>query len=159
MGLGVAPDDNLAVQWYAKSAKAGDQQGQMHLATMYRDGRGVARNFKEAERWFSMAADQGSAWAQMSLGLLYTHGGDGLPQDYARAVDLFRKAADQNDPDALYNLGWAYESGLGVPQDRQRAIEWYNKAAAKGRLHALRRMDGLSESNGLWSILGHILGF
>jgi TPR repeat protein len=159
MGLGVAPDDNLAVQWYAKSAKAGDQQGQMHLATMYRDGRGVARNFKEAERWFSMAADQGSAWAQMSLGLLYTHGGDGLPQDYARAVDLFRKAADQNDPDALYNLGWAYESGLGVPQDRQQAIEWYNKAAAKGRLHALRRMDGLSESNGLWSILGHILGF
>lgn len=159
MGLGVAPDDNLAVQWYAKSAEAGDRQGQMYLAAMYRDGRGVVRSFKEAERWFLKAADQGSAWAQMNLGMLYTHGGDGLPQDYARAVDLFRKAADGNDPDALYNLGWAYESGLGVPQDRQQAIEWYNKAAAKGRLHALRRMDGLSGSNGLWSMLGHILGF
>jgi TPR repeat protein len=159
MGLGVAPDDNLAVQWYAKSAEAGDRQGQMYLAAMYRDGRGVVRSFKEAERWFLKAADQGSAWAQMNLGMLYTHGGDGLPQDYARAVDLFRKAADGNDPDALYNLGWAYESGLGVPQDRQQAIEWYNKAAAKGRLHALRRIDGLSGSNGLWSMLGHILGF
>jgi TPR repeat protein len=158
-GLGVARADKLAAQWYARSAEAGDRQGQMYLATLYRDGRGVARDFKEAEKWFSMAADQGSAWAQMNLGLLYTHGGDGVPLDYVKAVDFFRKAADQNDADAQYNLGWAYESGLGVPKDPQRALEWYSKAADKGRVHALRRLDGLSESNGFWSAFVHVLGF
>jgi len=50
------------------------------------------------------------------LGLLYTHGGDGLPQDYDKAIDWFRKAADKDDPDAKYDLGWAYEAGLGVPR-------------------------------------------
>jgi len=157
-GLGVARDDKLAVQWYAKSAEAGDQQAQEHLATMYRDGRGVARDFKEAKKWFSMAADQGSAWALMNLGLLYTHGGDGVPLDYVRAIDLFRKAAEQDNADAQYDLGWAYERGLGVSKDRQRAIEWNSKAAGKGHVLAVRRLDGLSESGGLWPAFLHMLG-
>lgn len=47
-----------------------------------------------------MAADQGSVWAQMNVGLLYTQGGDGLPQDYGKAIEWFRKAADNDDSDA-----------------------------------------------------------
>jgi TPR repeat protein len=157
-GLGVPRDDALAAQWYAKSAAAGDEQGQSWLGSMYRDGRGVVRNYKEAEKWFSLASEQGSAWARMNIGLLYTHGGDGLPQDYVKAIDLFRKAADGGDPDALYNLGWAYEQGLGVPADRQRAIEWYSKAAGKRQTLALKRLDKLSEHVGLWSALLQIVG-
>jgi TPR repeat protein len=158
-GLGLARDDRLAAEWYGKSAEAGDREGQEYLATMYRDGRGVARDFKEARKWFSLAADQGSAWALMNLGLLHTHGGDGVPLDYVTAADLFRKAADRGNADAQYDLGWAYERGLGVPKDRQRAIEWYSKAAGTGHLLALRSLDRLSESGGLWSELLHILGF
>jgi TPR repeat protein len=158
-GLGVARDDRLAAQWYAKSAEAGEEQGQSHLGAMYRDGRGVARDFKEAEKWFSMAADQGSAWALMNLGLLYTHGGDGLPLDYGKAMDFFRKAAAMDNADAQYDLGWAYENGLGVPKDRQQAIEWYSKAAGKSHTLALRGLDRLSEHVSYWSALLHILPF
>jgi len=157
-GLGVPRDDALAAQWYAKAAFAGDQTGQSNLGIMYRDGRGVARNYKEAEKWFSLAAEQGSAWALMNVGLLYTHGGDGLPLDYVKAIDFFHKAAEGGDPDALYDLGWVYEQGLGVPADRQRAIEWYSKAAGKRQALALKRLDSLSEHRGLWSAILQIVG-
>jgi TPR repeat protein len=158
-GLGVARDDTLAAQWYAKSAESGELQGQSHLGTMYRDGRGVTRDFKQAEKWFLLAADQGSSWAQMNLGLLYTHGGDGLPLDYGKAIDFFQKAAAQDNADAQYDLGWAYENGLGVPKDRQQALEWYSKAAGKGHSNALHSLDRLSEHVSLWSALRQILPF
>jgi TPR repeat protein/transglutaminase-like putative cysteine protease len=157
-GLGMARDDKLAAQWYAKSAEGGDRQGQLYLASMYRDGRGVDRDFKEAEKWFSMAAEQGSAWALMNLGMLYTHGGDGVPLDYGKAVDFFQKAAP-DDASAQYNLGWAYENGLGVAKDRQQAIEWYSKAAGKGNVLAVQSLDRLSEHVSFWSAVLRILPF
>jgi TPR repeat protein len=72
---------------------------------------------------------------------------------------LFRKAAEQGDAYALYNLGWAYESGLGVSKDRQQAMAWYSKAAEKGNLLALRRLDSLSANSSAWSAVVHIMGF
>ena len=106
----------------------------------------------------SRAAEQGSSWAQAEIGLLYTHGGDGLPQDYGKAIEYFRKSADEGNADALYDLGWVYEAGLGVPQDRQQAIEWYSKAAGRGQKQALNRLDALSERASFWSSLFHIGG-
>lgn len=143
-GLGVARDDGLATQWYARSAEGGDRVGQMRLAVMYRDARGVARDLKQAEKLLSMAADQDSAWAMRALGVLYTRGGDGVPLDHVKAVELFRKASDRGDAEAQYNLGRAYESGLGVAKDRQRALEWYGLATGKGHAIALQRLDKLS---------------
>jgi TPR repeat protein/transglutaminase-like putative cysteine protease len=157
-GLGVPRDDALAAELYARSAAAGDQMGQSWLGTMYRDGRGVSRNYREAEKWFSLAAEQGSAFAQAEIGLLYTHGGDGLPQDYAKAIEYFRRGADGGNADALYDLGWAYEMGLGVPRDRQQAIEWYSRAAGKRQKSAMQRLDALSERVGFWSALLRIVG-
>jgi len=143
-GWGVASDDEMAAQWYGRAAALGDRQAQLHLGTMYRDGRGVTRDFKQAEKWFGLAADQGSAWAQMSIGVLYAHGGDGLPVDYDKAVDWFRKAAEDEEPTAEYNLGWAYEAGLGVAKDLDHAVEWYRKSADHGDQSAKRRLDELS---------------
>jgi TPR repeat protein len=95
----------------------------------------------------------------MNIGLLYTHGGDGLPQDYAKAIDFFRKAAEGGDADALYDLGWAYEHGLGVPADRQQATEWYSKAAGKRQALALKRLDSLSEEGGFWQPFRKMAGY
>ena len=157
-GLGVPRNDSLAAQWYARSAAAGDKAGQEWLALMYIDGRGVARNYKEAEKWLSLAAEQGSAWALRNIGWLYTNGGDGLPRDYVKAVDFFRKAAEGGNADAPYDLGRAYELGLGVPADRQQAIEWYSKAAGKGQALAIKRLDFLSEEGWLWRAFRQMIG-
>ena len=58
--------------------------------------------------------------------------GHGVPQDYAAAVSWYRKAAEQGDADAQYNLGVMYDAGQGVPQDYAAAVSWYRKAAEQG---------------------------
>jgi formylglycine-generating enzyme required for sulfatase activity/uncharacterized protein YecT (DUF1311 family) len=62
--------------------------------------------------------------------------GEGVPQDYAKAADLFKKAADQGYADAQDLLGLMYDNGLGVPQNHATAAEWYKKAAEQGNADA-----------------------
>ncbi|MGK2959439.1 MAG: tetratricopeptide repeat protein [Acidimicrobiales bacterium] len=56
--------------------------------------------------------------------------GHGVPQDYAEAVGLYRKAAEQGHARAQYNLGIMYAKGQGVAQDYVQAHMWSNLATA-----------------------------
>ena len=47
--------------------------------------------------------------------------GQGVPQDYAEALKWFRKAADQGEATAQYDLGVLYAEGQGVSQDYVQA--------------------------------------
>ena len=55
--------------------------------------------------------------------------GQGVPQDRAEAARWYRKAAEQGDADAQFNLGLMYHNGQGVPQDHAEAARWSRKAA------------------------------
>jgi TPR repeat protein len=59
-----------------------------------------------------------------------------LPRRDATAVDWYRTAAEQGDPDAQYALGVLYARGEGVPQDYREAARWYRKAADQGDAEA-----------------------
>ncbi|WP_304666925.1 tetratricopeptide repeat protein, partial [Neisseria bergeri] len=58
--------------------------------------------------------------------------GQGVRQDYAQAVQWYRKAAEQGYAGAQVNLGLMYEQGQGVRQDYAQAVQWYRKAAEQG---------------------------
>ena len=58
--------------------------------------------------------------------------GRGVKQDYAQAAQWYRKAADQGNARAQYNLGTLYEAGNGVEKDVDKAVEWFRKAAKQG---------------------------
>ena len=62
--------------------------------------------------------------------------GDGVPEDDAKAVEWFSRAAEQGDPAAQNNLGRMYADGEGVPEDDPKAVEWYSKAAEQGNATA-----------------------
>jgi uncharacterized protein len=62
-----------------------------------------------------------------NLGWLYQNG-QGVVQDYTKACDLFQKAADAGNTDAMSNLGALYRDGLGFAQDYDKAREWFQKA-------------------------------
>ena len=62
--------------------------------------------------------------------------GQGVPQDHATAVEWFRKAAEQDDDSAQYNLGVCYYNGLGVDKDEQMGIQLMSRAARKGNQSA-----------------------
>jgi S1-C subfamily serine protease len=44
-------------------------------------------------------------------------------------VKWFRKAAEQNEAEAQYNLGVCYANGEGLAKDPVQAVKWYRKAA------------------------------
>ena len=85
--------------------------------------------------FFQELAEQGHAPAQLWLGFRYREG-DGVPQDYTKAVEWFRKAAEQGDATAQLFLGCCYRDGDGVPQDYLKAVEWFRKAAEQGDARA-----------------------
>ena len=53
-----------------------------------------------------------------------------------KAVEWYRKAAEQGDADAQYSLGLMYANGKGVAQDDVKAYTWLAVAAANGEAQA-----------------------
>jgi TPR repeat protein len=84
-------------------------------------------------------ADHGYASAQYYLGVLYDNG-RGVPQDYVKAEEWYRKAAVQGNASAQYYLGVLYDNGHGVPKDPEKAVEWYRKAADQGNADAKKKL-------------------
>ena len=55
----------------------------------------------------------------------------GTPYNEA-AVKWYTKAAEQECPEAQYELGDCYSYGIGVAKDLEQAFEWYQKSAEQG---------------------------
>ena len=71
-------------------------------------------------------AEQGDAAAQFNLALMYDSG-QGVTQDYKKALKWYRLAAEQGYLSAQYNLGWMHTNGRGVIQDLV-LVEFVNPA-------------------------------
>ena len=61
-----------------------------------------------------------------------TSDGIGVPQDYTQAADLYRRAAEQGNASAQFNLALLYDNGTGLARDYAQAAAWYTKAAEQG---------------------------
>ena len=57
-GRGVPQDDALAVQWWQRSADAGNRAAMGELARMYREGRGVKKSEQLAQFWSDRSAEE-----------------------------------------------------------------------------------------------------
>lgn len=152
-GDGVSKDYNEAVKWYRKSAEQEYVWAQFNLGVCYERGYGVSKDINEAVKWYRKSAEQGNADAQKWLkengyslkasaeemyneGEYYYFGTGDYPQDYDKAVGLYRKAAEMGHIRAQFRMGKCYEKGQGVPQDYVNAVEWYRKAAEQGYAEA-----------------------
>jgi len=60
---------------------------------------------------------------------------------HAKAIELAKPLADKSVPDALYLMGYAYETGQGVEASRDLALESYRKAAATGHKDSIYRLS------------------
>ena len=69
------------------------------------------------------------SWNQK--GLAY-YRGEGVEQSHAQAVQLFAKAANAGNVEAMVNLGTQYQMGTGVARDEEVAAGWYRQAAERG---------------------------
>lgn len=62
--------------------------------------------------------------------------GDGVEQNYAKAIAIFNDLAEAGNAEAQNSLAICYDKGHGVPQDYVKAVEWYTRAAEQGNAEA-----------------------
>jgi TPR repeat protein len=89
------------------------------------------KDFTCAREWLSQSASLGRPRAQALFAYL-VGSGQGGPVDSARAIRLYRLAAESGDADAQNNLGEIFESGRGIEKNIDEAQRWYEKAAERG---------------------------
>jgi uncharacterized protein len=73
------------------------------------------------------------------------YNGEGVPQDYKAAVKWYRKAAEQGDASAQYNLGLMYYNGEGVPPNNILAYAWISLPAISGDKNKVDARDSIAE--------------
>ena len=70
------------------------------------------------------------------LGCCYNNGSHGLPQDHAKALELWHRAGKLGCAEAYFNIGGAYHFGRGVERDENKAAHYYELAAIGGDVKA-----------------------
>jgi hypothetical protein len=111
-GEGVSRDDAAAAHWYERAANAGNVDGMINLAALYRAGRGVRRDPAKAVEWLERALPQDGLFAAFELGQLCA-AGEECPPDRERAEQLFQTALANGHPEARRALRLLREKQRG----------------------------------------------
>lgn len=83
-------------------------------------------------------AAKGDANTQLTLAKMYFSGNQ-VPKDVANAIKWYRKAAEQNNTEAMFCLSEIYRNGFDIEKDEKQGIMWLQKAANQG--HVLAQCD------------------
>ena len=106
----------------------------------------MAIDYPRAIAAYKVGAEGGNAACQWQVGSMYCRG-VGVAVDYQQARPWLEKAAAQDDPDAVGQLGVMYHEGKGVvtPSFR-RARELYQRAIELGNSKAVENMQTLTNN-------------
>lgn len=141
-GIGVEQDLEHAFAMTMMSANLGDADSMYEVAVCYLNGLGVEEDTEETQKWIIKASDAGSVKASVLWGDVCID-----QKDYEGAVKFFTRAADKEEPHAMFVLHQCYRDGLGVKIDKKKAFELCSKAAELGDIDALNDM-GIWYENG-----------
>lgn len=129
-----------AEEIFAEAALDGDVKAMYNLALIYIGGELGEKDPVKAEEWLESASDAGFAYAQTMLGTMALE-----RNDIDKAEGLFRRAAVQNEPAAMYNLAALALSGRVNMGDKE-AMDLLVKAAGSGMPEAQELIRRLTSS-------------
>ena len=135
-GIGVKEDREEANRWLKNAADGGHtiSQALMGLhAWIFGDA-------STAVQYWEKASAAGHVKAMSDLAEVYLKGLDGVPMNKARAIELYKKAADEGFREAQGALGACYAAGNGVPKDDYEAFRWFSMAAEQGEEFAQKNL-------------------
>lgn len=135
-------------QWH-KLAQKGDADSIVNMGTDF--ARSEMMEYAVACWQYVIDNGHGTAEAYSNLGVSYYYG-NGVAQDYDKAVLYYIKAAAMDHPFGLFNLAVAYENGNGIEKNMDVAVSYYKMAAEKHlnmAIDALIRLGVYSETQGL----------
>jgi TPR repeat protein len=124
-GIGTAKNPSLALQWFEKSAQAGDPLA-AYKAGCYYSGQfkdTVAVDSEKSLQYKLVAAEAGYSLAQHDVANVYAQ-----RNQFSNAIKWWEAAAKQGYPLSLYNLSVTYKEGKFVPRDNVRAYAYFKLA-------------------------------
>lgn len=142
---GVPEDKRRAIDYYRLAAEQDHPAALCKLGYAYLSGED---DFLEPDSaiafdFFRRSAEQERQEAKTMLGSMY-YIGDGVEQDYAKALELFRQTAYCHNEWAAktscFYLGEMYRRGSGVDNDDKEALRYYKHAADMGYALAMTEM-------------------
>ncbi len=132
-GQGVKKDPAAALPWLEKAAAAGVPEAQERLGLAVFHGDlidGVSRDDEKARQLLQAASEAGRSQAQNAYAFMLAEarGGSG---DEAAAESWYRRAAEQDEPKAMANLGrMLFNSGAKDRARRVEGLKWLMTAQA-----------------------------
>jgi TPR repeat protein len=138
------PDLKKAVECFEFAIERGDVVAKASLGECYLTGKGVAKDRDRAIQLLREASDGGNAIAMNRLGdVLRAMGAEARSKNepgaafFTDAMQLFARAAESGNFDALGNLGVVYINGDGVPPDLKKAASLFEKGALAGNPYCM----------------------
>ena len=133
-GIGVLTDYEQGYKLCSKAAEKQYPPAVYTMSNLYRDGMYVSKSLLLEMSYLNRAADLGDSDALCDLGSFYLYGNEEheIQKDESKAYELTKKAADQNHPAALANLGVCYKFGVGTPKNETESLNAFMKAANAG---------------------------
>ncbi|MBU0992502.1 MAG: SEL1-like repeat protein [Proteobacteria bacterium] len=123
-GNGVEKDKDLAMRWLKKAAEKKFFPAWQMLMQL---GKKDDEDSMSSYQW---AAEKGEPMAQFKMGVHYHKKNN--PEAFKQAAYWYCRAAEQDLPEAQYNLGYLYLEGQGMAKDVESGIRWIKKAANQG---------------------------
>ena len=145
-GNGVEKDLSQAFLWYRKSSEQGQPYASYAIAQMYNKGEYVNQSEETAQRYYKSALsgflkleskDQADDNLYYKLGSMFKKG-LGTDIDMDRAIDYFKRSAEMNNKNGLYEYGKELLLGEHIPQDKEKAVKLLEKAIKLENINAKR---------------------
>ncbi len=129
-------DNALALKYLTAAAKSGDTKAQVMLSEMYHQGDADSQDLEDICRWeihafgqgcrsllgrIERLSDQGDSNAQYVLGESY------LQDHPVLAVELLKKAAQKENPDAIFRLAVLHACGDSIPLNSDEASSLHKR--------------------------------
>ena len=135
-----------AFGWYMRSAKQGQPYAAYAVGNMYENGESAEKDKKKSQGYYNQALSgflkleaNGQADDNLfyKIGVMYKNG-FGTEADMDKAIDYFKRSAELNNKNGLYEYGKALLLGENITQDIPKAMDCLEKAVRLGNLNAKR---------------------
>ena len=137
-GDGTIKNEEEALKWIKKSADQEHIPAIAELGFQYY----LDRKYNDALPYFQKAADANNSFGQRMLGEFYMYGYANLNKDQAKAYELYKKSANQNDRIGKYKVSCCLRQGLGVNKNVDEGIKWLKESAEDGYKLAMTDLAG-----------------
>ena len=145
-GSGIEKDLSQAFLWYQRSSSQGQPYAAYSIAQMYRYGEYVTKDNDTAQRYYQQALsgflkiennDMANDDLFYKLGQMFKLG-LGTNSDVTKAIEYFRRSAEMNNKNGLFEYGKALLIGEHIPQNTDSAVKLLEKAVKLKNSNAKR---------------------